>query len=238
MKPILLLLYLLLPLPEIALGAAREISVSDGATVEAPVSARELTRIAMADGSRLARVWGIQGTMEVQSDDDTGEAYIRPLGVESGKAFSFFVRNEHGDTYTIAAVVSDIPSQTIRLRPSGRARSALEAGDPAGSALPYVRSLKDLVRGLAQRSLPGDYLHESLGTPIPLWQETDIQALERWTGNELIGEIWTLRNTSEAPMTLDEAEFDAVVPHLRAISVVSMLLQPGESTELYLVRAK
>lgn len=238
MRTILSLLCLLLLLPELAWSAAKEIAVSDGATVEAAVSARELTRITMADGSRLARVWGIQGTMEVQSDDETGEAYIRPLALDAGKAFSFFVRDERGATYTIAAIVSDIPSQTIRLRPSDRARSPSTMEGPAGAALPYVRALKDLVRSLSLRSVPADYVRETVGTPVPLWRETGIRALERWVGNDLVGEIWTVRNLSDAPMTLDEAEFDAVYPRLRALSIASMRLQPGESTELYLVRAK
>ncbi len=62
-------------------SALQEIEVADGRTVTAKVSARELTRIGMADGRRIVRVWGLEERMTVEPDKEGGQVFIRPTQV-------------------------------------------------------------------------------------------------------------------------------------------------------------
>ena len=105
--------------------AVQLIEVVSGQTATVKVSAKELTRIAMADGARIERVWGMDEHMQVQPDADAGQVFLRPA-LGSAKAFSFFVRDDAGETYTLLALPVDMPSDTVLLR-SG-SRTATKAG--------------------------------------------------------------------------------------------------------------
>ncbi|MGQ0701462.1 MAG: TraK domain-containing protein [Panacagrimonas sp.] len=234
MKRILSLL-LLLTLASPA-GAAQEIVVSDGATVPVTVSQRELTRLALADGGKLARVWGVDGQFTVQADDEAGEAFIRPVeGTPIGNAFSLFVRDAEGATYTLTATVSDLPAQTVLLKPQGHRKATPKA---QGVAAPHVEQIKAQIRAM----LDGDpetaegCTVEAVGRAIPLWRETYVEIVRRWHCEAFSGEELLLRNVSSAELRLDEHEFEALYPDVRAVAIPWQVLAPQGATPLLLLR--
>lgn len=231
-------LWLAAALTPLANLAAADIPVSDGAAVEVTVSAKELTRLTMTDGRHIAKVWAVEGAMQAQPDADTGEVYIRPLDKAPGQAFSFFVRDEFGSTYTLAARVADLPSQTVRLKPAARSvPAAIASGTTADT---HLQRIKTLIRGMASqpRAVTPDYSIESVDRSLPLWKDAEVQLLQRWNGSPLKGEIWLLRNRSKEELRLDEARFAAVYPDVSAVAIDTPVLAPGASTEVYLARGR
>lgn len=226
---------MLAPIPS---RAAADIPVFDGAAVEVTVSAQELTRLTMTDGSHVAKVWAVEGAMQAQPDADTGQVYLRPLGKSPGQVFSFFVRDEYGATYTLAARVADVPSQTIRLKPAVRSAPATVASGTVADE--HVQRTKTLIRGMASqpRAVPPEYTVETVKQPVPLWEEIEVWLIQRWNGTPLKGEIWVLRNVTNSELRLDETRFATVYPDLRAIAIESLVLAPGASTEVYVARGR
>lgn len=220
-------------------GPAADLAVSDGGTVEVTVSAHELTRLTMSDGSHVAKVWAVEGAMHAQPDSDAGEVYIRPLGKSPGQMFSFFVRDEFGSTYTLAARVADVPSQTIRLTPAARA-VPMAGGRGSSSADAHLQRIKTLIRGMASRprTVPPGYAVEKVGQKLRGWKDTEVRLVERWTGSALSGEIWTLRNTAKTQLQLGESLFVPVYEDLRAVAIETPALPHGASTEVYLARGR
>ncbi|MFP5305630.1 MAG: type-F conjugative transfer system secretin TraK, partial [Gammaproteobacteria bacterium] len=157
-------------------GPAAEVAVSDGGTAKITVSAHELTRLTMSDGSHVAKVWAVEGAMHAQPDSDAGEVYIRPLGKSPGQMFSFFVRDEFGSTYTLAARVADVPSQTIRLTPAARA-VPMAGGGGGSSADAHLQRIKTLIRGMASRprTVPPGYTVEKVGQKLRGWKDTEVR---------------------------------------------------------------
>lgn len=229
-----ILVAMLAPAP----GPAADVAVADEGTVEVTVSAHELTRLTMSDGSYVAKVWAVEGAMQAQPDAETGEVYIRPLGKYPGQTFSFFVRDEFGSTYTLAARVADVSSQTIRLKPASRAVPMATASGTLADA--HLQRIKTLIRGMASqpRAVPPDYAVEQVGQRLRGWKDTDVQLVERWTGSPLNGEIWTLRNTAKTELRLDESRFVPVYKDLRAVAIDTPVLAPGASTEVYFARGR
>jgi len=210
--------------------ALQVVDVTDGQTVTVKVSARELTRIGMAGGGRLTRVWGLEDRMQVQADKESGQIFVRPAA--GGRPFSFFVRDENGATYTLIATPVDMPSDTVLLRP----RAARDRpGDGRGADDPYVARIKSLVRALARDTVPAGYTRVSVGRPVPLWQEARITMLARYEG-PLTAEVYELTNVSGAEMRLDEREFGVMADNIRAVAIQVHALSPGESTRIYVVR--
>lgn len=214
--------------------ALQLVDVVDGQTVTVKVSSKDLTRIAMADGGRIDRVWGLEDYMQVEPDREGGQVFLRPAPGLTARAFSFFVRDYQGATHTLLAVPVDMPSDTVLLRPKNRSAGESHAGSNT-RAIPYTERIKRLVRALARGAVPEGYMPSVEEGEIPLWAEARIVLTARYSG-ELMGEVYQLTNISDAEMRLDEREFSRLVTDIKAVAIVDHRLAPQQSTQLYLVR--
>lgn len=212
--------------------ALQLVDVVDGQTVTVKVSGKDLTRIAMADGGRIDRVWGLEDYMQVEPDREGGQVFLRPAPGLTARAFSFFVRDDQGATHTLLAVPVDMPSDTVLLRPKNR---AAEVSNVVALAIPYTERIKNLVRALARGAVPEGYMPSTEEHEIPLWAEARIMLTARYSG-ELMGEVYQLTNISDAEMRLDEREFARLATDIKAVAIVEHRLAPQQSTRLYLVR--
>ena len=216
--------------------ANQEIAVRDGGSATITVSARELTRISMAGGGRLSKVWAVPGTMEIQDDKKAGEIFIKPLNVMPGQAFSFFARDDRGATFTLIATAADLPSQSIQLRSTGGGSAPPAARlESSGPTEPHIRRVKALMKALALRKLPHGYQSEELDQPVPVWRETEVRIKERWTG-ELVGEIWSIRNAGNEDLRFSEEEFKDFYADVVAMAITEHEVRPGDSTEVLILR--
>jgi len=220
--------------------AVQLIDVVSGQTATVKVSVKELTRIAMADGARIERVWGMEDHMQVQPDADAGQVFLRPAP-GSAKAFSFFVRDDAGETYTLLALPVDMPSDTVLLR-SG-SRTATQAGAHSSSAgigdrtPPHVQRIKSLIRAMATGVIAEGYLPDYKREPVELWNEAKVLRIARFQG-ELLGEIYEVTNVSGAPMQLAEHEFSRLGTDVAAVAIERHTLAPKQTTRVYVVQGK
>lgn len=236
MKRQLLLTMALLALA-INVPAVQLIDVVSGQTATVKVSAKELTRIAMADGARIERVWGMDEHMQVQPDADAGQVFLRPA-LGSAKAFSFFVRDDAGETYTLLALPVDMPSDTVLLR-SG-SRTATKASTPVGvgeNTTPHVQRIKSLMRAMATGVIAEGYLPDYKREPVELWKEAKVLRIARFQG-ELIGEIYEITNVSATPMQLVEHELSRLGTDVAAVAIERHTLTPKQTTRVYVVQGK
>jgi len=210
-------------------SALQEIDVADGRTVTAKVSARELTRVGMADGRRIVRVWGLEERMTVEPDKEGGQVFIRPTQIPAPRPFSFFVRDDSGSTYTVVAVPVDMPADAIVLKAQGKPEAQ------PGTAHPFVDEVKSLIRAMAFEREPDGYTLAVVNRAVPLWNEARLVLQRRYEGDR-IGEVYRLTNTSGAEMRIDERELGVLADDIEAVALERHELQPGESTAVYLVR--
>lgn len=213
--------------------ALQLVEVTDGQTVTIKVSTRDLTRIAMADGGRIVRVWGMEDHLQVEPDKESGQLFLRPVPGMAGQAFSFFLRDDQGATHTLLAVPVDMPSDTVLLRTTSRAGASPTASEARAS--PYIESIQRLVRAMARGAVPEGYVPATEQRDIPLWSEAKVVEIGRYTG-DFTGEVYRLTNTSTRDMRLDEREFAALATDIKAVAIQDHVLTPAQSTQLYLVR--
>ena len=230
--PVLISIVLVLLFPEIA-NAAQEFRVKDGDTITVKISSRELTRITVEGEGRLDKVWGAAGVLEIQPDKDRGEIFVRPSGT-APKNLSFFVRDDLGATYTVVAQQYDIPSETIILKPAAPRKSVGRGSEYR--ATPFVERVKRLMKGMALGEAIDGYSFDESDQKVPLWAETNIVLRRIYTGYDLLGEIYTIENTSENEMNFHEREFMDFGDQVQAVALERLSLAKGESTFLYVVR--
>lgn len=212
--------------------ALQLIDVVDGQTVTIKVSMNDLTRIAMADGGRIQRVWGLDDRMQVQPDPDGGQVFLRPAIDVGTRAFSFFIRDDHGATHTVLAVPVDMPSDTVLLRPKNRDPDVTRHD---ARSLPYIDRIKHLVRDMARNAVPDGYLPATEEREIPLWAEAKVMLVMRYRG-DFTGEVYRVTNVSDDAMRLDERELSRLATDIKAVAIMEHELASQQSTSIYLVR--
>lgn len=180
------------------------------------------------------------GDVVVECDRDKGEIYIRPVG-DASRPINLFVSSATA-TYTLLLRRADTPADTIVIRdktPRALRPAAPEAA-PAGPAPNHVRTMKALLVAMASDRVPPDVRVEETSRPVQLWAEASFTLMRLYEGRGFVGEKYTLRNISLAPMVLTEQEFDR--PDSRAggevagIAIEHHNLQPGETTSIYVIR--
>lgn len=212
--------------------ASQIMNVDDGKTYSINVSAHELTRIAIEHG-RIDKVRGLSNHWIVQPDKENGELYITPK--EGGTtAFSFFVKDSYGNTYTFVALPRDIPSETVLLQPTRRVPKVIQS-DRIDQ--PYIVLIKGFMRDMA-RVNDDNYLVMSFNKEIPLWKEVKVTLRKEYEQNDLMGDVYVLQNISDKPLVMDESEFSGFGEKVEAIAVEKGTLEVNETTLLYVVRQK
>ena len=224
-----LLLITILLLPGSAF-ALQVVDVVDGNTVPITLSLKELNRIGMADGSRIAHLWGPQDRMTLEADTDGGQLFVRAIGAQP---FSLFVKADNGETYTLLAAPKDIPAETVFLRPPHRNNPK----SAAQRALPYIKRIEHLAKALGSHALPDDMTPMQSSRVIPLWKEVHFMREMIYTGDTLTGEVYWLTNLTQEEMRLEEREFNALPgTPIAAVAIDKHLLKPHESTEVFVIR--
>jgi len=215
------------------LQAAQEFRVKDGDTIKVKISSRELSRIAVTGEGRLDKVWGASGVLEIQPDKERGEIFIRTTG-GAPAAFSFFVRDDSGATYTIVAQQYDIPAQTILLK-SVALRKSMKR-ESTYLVTPLVELVKQLMKGMALGGSISGYVLEDLRETIPLWKEANIVLRRVYRGNDLIGEVYTIENRTDQVLKFHESEFMNFGGRTQAVALEYLSLQTDKTGFLYIVR--
>ena len=214
--------------------AIQKIKVKDGGTYAVKISSNDMTRIAMDGISRIDNFRGVANSLDIDPDNEAGELYVRPKPQTSGAAMSFFISDDNGYVYTLVATQHDIPAETILLQPVSERRDSITQG--AFKSDSYMKHIKSLMKSMATHAEMDGYDIKDIHQPIPLWKETQILLIKEYQGEQVIGDVYLLKNVSEAVMALDEQEFKEFGDDVKAVAIDVNRLNPGETTALYVVR--
>lgn len=211
--------------------AAQVFDVSPGDTVTAKISMRAMNRVAI-DNGRLTGFPYTTGELIVEKDEPNGQVFIRPTAIDSTRPINAFAIDGRGRTYTLLLLPTDIPAESVILRPRA---SKVDKSSIEGSGH-YFQVLKNMVLAIATDDNPPGIEVREVMQDIPLWQEARLTIQKLFVGNAVVGEQYKLTNISEKPMVVQEQELDR--RGVLAISVENMNLAPGESTNVFIVREK
>lgn len=216
------------------MGAATPLMVAPNTTISTAVSLREINRIAF-EGSRIVDAQWREGTAEVTKS--RGE--LRVIPAEGARApINLILSTDKGNTYTLVLLVTDIPSQTILLKDASELDrpQTLSANAPAIRSDAFERSVKTLIMAMAAGMNPADAEVRNQAVVMRLWSEAKFTLNRTWTLKDLIGDRFTLTNSSGSPMRIAEQEF--YKPGVHAVAIDAVELAPGEYTQVYIVRSR
>lgn len=212
--------------------ALQVVDIADGRSHQVTISKSEMTRIAV-EGGKIRRLDFVDGELEVKKDDEAGDYYIMPLAEKA--AINVFVKSASGQTHALILQPQEMPLETIILREPVR-----KENDPKRTNVAIERAgslevaVKRLLIAMAKGDKPFEFDISNHNVEIGLWNEAKFVLVQRYSGRTLIGERFKLTNVSKTVMRLAEQELfkQGVV----SVSIESMVLNPGESTDVFITR--
>lgn len=142
--------------------------------------------------------------------------------------------------YSLTLIPADIPSEIIMVEvpktkkpeAKGRKGDSEEEGPRVNSD--YVSQVKELLKGMYAEVAPYGYTNKKVNRPVSSFPDL-LQTLEEvYSGSALTGERYKLINSSMNTANLSENQFHQ--KDILAVSLGQLNLDPGEETNLYIVR--
>lgn len=213
-------------------SALQVLDAAEGQTLFVKVSAKEQTRIAVV-GGRIASLRVPRGALNIDPDEETGQVFFT-LGQGIQKPVSGFLTTEAGQTYALVLAPSDIPTESVLLRPPQA--TATRPPPPAKSTTPFEQELKRLHLAVVRdEQIDGAEVRE-IGQVVPLWKEARFSLERQYLIGNVVVERYSLSNVSSAPMVLSEPEFYRRGVH--SVHVDQHSLAAGAATRVVVTRER
>lgn len=219
--------------------AAIQHTLNDLKVIEAPISKRDLTRIAVKE-DRILNVFGMTGEYVLEADEEHGQIFIRPHGTNSSKPIHLTFTTEGGYTQDLRLTPKDQTPETLIFKAKDNIHK--EPSNQKASVSMILRNditreeVKDLIRACRDGRIPLGYKSMPLNITVPKESYPLVSELK---GEKLRCLTYVVRNTTNALIILSEVEFAENLSSrkndLIAILMPLKVLSSGEKTEVYVV---
>jgi len=227
--------FLFLLVSSFNLFAVQRIQVKDGDQVKVVISRQDVSRLAVEGKGRLKKVWSPQGYLDLSADKAQGEAFFK-AAQGAPQSFSFFARDDFGNTFTVVATQESVPSQTILLVPQNQQKASLQKG--IQKSLPYKKLVNALFKAMYFEKKIMGYTILEKNEQVPVWAETNIRLLKTYGNHKFLGEIYEIENVSENKIEFHESEFFDFGDQVIAAGLEQLSIAANQKTKLYVVRRK
>lgn len=162
------------------------------------------TRIAVLD-DRIQQIFGADGVFDIQSDDERGQIFLKPLTHDSSKAVSITIVTEAGVTQDILLIPKKVEAQSILFQVEGDQKNT-----PLKEKS-YRTQLAELMEAMLYSNTLDDYDKMPLKTTDRLPVENiEVAPVFIYRGNNFSGRVYTVSNNSSNPINLNEQMFAQV----------------------------
>lgn len=241
-KPITSAVFCCLFIAETSAQSAILHSLNDFNGIEVGVSRQGLTRITVKD-DRILNVFGITGEYVLETDEDQGQVFIRPLGPGTLNPISLTLTTEKGCTQDLRLIPKDKAPEALILQ-----ADSTEKETKLAQTLPSREEVEELLYACQAGRIPVGYILKpldlkTLQQPYRLMRDIRNDPLREvplngfpLKGFPLRGLTYEVKNTSNLPWILSESSFaEKLNEDVIAILMPQKLLKPGESTHVYIV---
>ena len=219
-------------------------SLNEHIVIEAPISQKALTRIAVKN-DRIRDVFGVSGEYVLEADEGQGQVFIRPT--TGTQPISLTLTTEKGHTQDLRLLPKDQPPQALLLEERSEEQSVTNRGSMKGKIVPdppLIREdVEDLLKACQEGRIPLGYKQ------VPL----DLTTLKQEGGNALLvreirsrtlrGLTYEVKNTGNIPLILADPGMSGTlgrVPGLSPREIVAVIqsktvLNPNEGVQIYVV---
>jgi type-F conjugative transfer system secretin TraK len=193
--------------------------------INANIALNQLNRIQVFE-DRITQVFGDDDTFSSETDTENGQIFIK---AKDEKPLFLTVVTEKGASIDLALNPIEIEAQTLILKTTAPLRQ-----DPHDEKKSYSDKIVGLIKAMHQGSSIDGFTRikackQECVEPLTL----ELQSI--YQGDEIQGEVWSVRNTTHKTQTLTEKQF-FTEPDIVALALKTLILEPNASTTLFKVR--
>ncbi len=223
-KTLALLSGVLLSQPSLALQTYKMVDQQKTTVI---LSKENYTRISIEE-DRIQQIFGAEGIFDIQSDDEMGQIFLKPLNTSLSKPVSITIVTEGGLTQDIRLIPRPVEAQSILFKPE----------DLEIKEVPKTKSYRTELVELMQGMVRSNYLEDYDKMPLKTSEREAVEGLEIepvsiYLGDQYTGRLYTLKNSSDAPINLTEQMFSKGGDV--ALLLVAKSLLPKQQTRLYVI---
>lgn len=185
------------------------------------------TRIAVAE-DRIQQLFGAEGQFEMESDDERGQIFLKPLDPSGSKTLFITIVTEGGLTQDLSLVPKAVGAQSILFKP------ATAKTPPVKEKPSRTQEIGALMQAMMRGKTHGDY-DKGVFTQVDrhLLGGYTLQPVTVYRGPVYTGRIYRLRNTGEETIHV-------IPPHLSrshdvAVAIQQPSLKKDETTLVYII---
>lgn len=213
-------------------GSAHALQVVDpveGHNSFVKISAKELTRVAVENG-KLSSLIVSDGELVVEKDADRGQIFIRPLILN--KPINVRLITSSGRTYSMVMQAVDIPQEDIIIREPAQKGEKSASGETKATS--HSAALKALITTMASPEPAAGSDIKKMNQEITLWENTKFFLTATYQSRNMVGEKYRLHNIGKESLRIAEQELFR--KGVMAVAIENLILDPGQSTNVYVVR--
>ena len=212
--------------------AAKVYPLNEKEKIKSPISLKELNRIRV-EGDRISQVFGGEGLLEIETEEQQGQIYVRPSLRVGQEPLSLSLVLESGATQDMMLLPQDIPSETILIQSSNGTSDAKR--DSKAKKEKLIDRILKFIKEIGKKEHLNIYEHKEV--PMSFFLKPDIQVTKyaQYQAEELIGEEWLIENKSPKEVPLTEKDL-AKTKDIKAISLEKGTIQAGGRTHALVIR--
>ena len=208
-------------------GAANHrLMLNEEHRLSAPIASHSLNRLVVV-GDRIQHLFGEDEAFSLQSDEQSGQVFIKPSLGNGNKPLVLTLITENGLTQDLDLIPGASESSTIILKP--KSHQASEGSAPEAAQSPMQQGIETLRQAVLGR-LPLQDTHKASARSH---KSFELKHQKTYSAKDLKVEVWGLKNKTKV---LQEGfEEDFYQKGDLALSLEKKILAPGEHTTLYIL---
>jgi type-F conjugative transfer system secretin TraK len=204
--------------------------VEDGAEFTAEISKVDTNRIKVA-GDRVRSVKANENELQIVVENKLGEIYVRPTTMAENKPINLFIITEQNFTYKGLLYPKSIPSEQIIIKNDDVVTNS-DAEVVKSSKNSYEQQILSLLKAMRLKNKLEGYQIKNEKRSVDLG-DLEMKKTITYKGQSFIGEIFTLKNSTNQLLNLEEKMF--FKNGVRAVKIEKSTLLPDEVTEILII---
>lgn len=218
-------LFLILAFTALTSNASKVQGFSDNEDITVELSKNNYNRVFVANDT-IVKTHFPKDTLRVQSDDNS--VY---LDLVSTEPFTVFFTTEAGHHFSLTVKPIDGLGQTIQLLP----KTATVKAHQFEEKTPRDETVTKVIQAMMNNQTPLGYGVKSVFSSYrPFNKELTFKVSKQFIGQAYAGEIMTIYNRSNKPVTLDESWFKD--NGTRAVAFSQNIIAPKGTQQIYVVK--
>jgi conjugal transfer pilus assembly protein TraK len=218
-------LFLILVGMALTSNATKVQGFSDNEDITVELSKNNYNRIFVANDT-IVKTHFPENTLRVQNDDNS--VYVDLLSTEP---FTVFFTTEAGHHFSLTVKPIDALGQTIQLLP----KTATAKARQFEAKTPRDETITKVIQAMMNNQTPLGYgVKSTFSSYRPLNKELTFKISKQFVGEAYTGEVMTVYNRSNKPVSLDESWFKD--SGTRAVALSQKIIAPKGTQQIYVVK--